>query len=143
MKKYVVKNKEGKYLTMLGFGNWSMVASKDMSYTFDDEKKAEMAIRAAKSGKLKDEDLTVSVMEGIRYVKTFESFLYEAVRVDTTPYKSVHTKDPKGYGMWYFSFKRDGDDAFAPPSSMNYGDAIKWAQNQAKEKGESVVYVLG
>jgi hypothetical protein len=78
MKKYVVKNKDGKYLTMLGFGNWSLVASKDMSYTFDNEKQAEMAMKDAKSHKLKDEELMVSVMEGLRYVKTYESFLNES-----------------------------------------------------------------
>ena len=143
MKKYVVKNKEGKYLTMLGMGNWSLVASKDMCYTFDNERQAEMAMKDAQSNKLKGVDLSVAVMEGMRYVKTYESFLYEAARIDTTPYKSVHTKDPKGYGLWHFSFKRNGDEPFGAPSSMNYGDAIKWAQGQAKEKGESIIYVLG
>jgi len=143
MKKYVVKNKDGKYLTMLGMGNWSLVASKDMCYTFDDERKAEMAMKDALSHKLKGEDLAVSVMEGMRYVKTYESFLYEAVRIDTTPYKAAHAKDPRGYGMWYFSYKRNGDDSFSVPTSMNYGDAVKWAQEQAKGKSETVIYVMG
>ena len=143
MKKYVVKNKEGKYLTMIGMGNWGLVASKDMRYTFDTEKQAEMAKMAkGQKDKIKDEDLEV-VAEGMRYIKTYESFLYEAVRIDTTPYKSVHTKDPKGYGLWYFSFNKNGDEPFGAPSSMNYGDAIKWAQGQAKEKGESIIYVMG
>lgn len=81
MKKYSVKNKDGKYLTMIGAGNWSLVASKDMRYTFDTEKQAEMAVKMAKGQKdtIKDEDLEV-VAEGIQYVKTYESFLVENIQ---------------------------------------------------------------
>ena len=144
MKKYVVKNKEGKYLTMIGMGNWGLVASKDMRYTFDTEKQAEMAAKMAKGqkDKIKDEDLEV-VAEGMRYIKTYESFLYEGARIDTTPYKSVHTKEPKGFGLWYFSFSKDGSDPMSPEKSMSYGDAIIWAQQQAKEKNQHIIYVLG
>jgi len=128
---------------MLGMGNWSLVASKDMCYTFDNERQAEVAMKDAQSNKLRGVDLSVSVMEGMQYVKTYESFLYEAVRVDTTPYKSVHTKEPKGFGLWYFSFSKDGSDPMSPEKSMNYGDALAWAQGQAKEKSQQTIYVLG
>ena len=59
MKKYVVRNKEGKYLTMLGIGNWSLADSKHMCYTFDNERQAEFAMKDAQSNKLKGTDLTV------------------------------------------------------------------------------------
>jgi hypothetical protein len=59
MKKYVVRNKEGKYLTMLGIGNWSLVDSKHMCYTFDNERQAEVAMKDAQSNKLKGTDLTI------------------------------------------------------------------------------------
>ena len=63
MEKYVVKSKEGKYLTMLGMGNWSLVDSKHMCYTFDNERQADIAMKDAQSNKLNGTDLTVSIME--------------------------------------------------------------------------------
>jgi hypothetical protein len=79
----------------------------------------------------------------MNYVKTYESFLYEGARIDTTPYKSVHTKEPKGFGLWYFSFSKDGSDPMSPEKSMSYGDAIIWAKQQAKEKNQRIIYVMG
>jgi hypothetical protein len=79
----------------------------------------------------------------MKNIPSFEEFLNEAARVDTFPYKASHSKDPKGFGLWYFSFSKDGSDSFSPEKSMSYGDALKWAQAQAKEKKQSVIYVMG
>jgi hypothetical protein len=79
----------------------------------------------------------------MKHLHTFESFLFEAVRVDTTPYRIVHTKEPKGHGLWFFSYRKDGDDTFAVPQSMNYGDAVKWAKDQAKKEGKDSIFVMG
>jgi len=77
----------------------------------------------------------------MKHLQTFESFLLEGVMtVDTSKYKGVHGKEPKGNGMW--AFEVGGEEIFTP-SKMSYADAKKWASEKAKEKGVNVVNVLG
>jgi hypothetical protein len=76
-------------------------------------------------------------------IKSYESFLRlnEAVTINTTRYERSYGKKPKGLGMWAFYFDKTGGEPIFTPQSMNYTDAIKWAKEQAKERGETMVYV--
>jgi hypothetical protein len=77
----------------------------------------------------------------MKHLKTFENFLSEgSINVNTSKYKTVHGKEPSGNGMW--AFEIGGEEIFTH-KAMNYADAKKWAMNQAKEKGENVIKVLG
>jgi hypothetical protein len=64
----------------------------------------------------------------------------ESVSVSTMPYKSAHGKEPRGNGMWAFSV--GGEDIFTP-KAMNYGEALKWAKEEAKKRNASEIKVLG
>ena len=75
-------------------------------------------------------------------LKKLKESVNEAARVDSSRYKRSHGKDPKGYGMWLFSFDEKGDDAFDVGSAMNYTAAKKLAAKKAKEAGKSHVYVM-
>jgi len=81
----------------------------------------------------------------MKHIKTFaqlrESVVNEAVSVDTIRYKRSHGKEPKGTGLWAFYFNRTGGDPIFAPTTMSYSDAVKWAKEEAKKAGKSVVYV--
>lgn len=79
----------------------------------------------------------------MKYVKLFEDFnnLNEKISVDTSRYERSHGKKPKGRGAWAFYFDRTGGEALFTPQSMDYTDAVKWAKEQAKEAGKTVIYV--
>jgi len=76
----------------------------------------------------------------MKHIKTFESFLYEAVSIDASKYVRVHGKQPKGNGQWGFEIK--GQEVFTP-HSMSYADACKWAKEEAKRLNAITAYTLG
>lgn len=76
----------------------------------------------------------------MKHIKTFESFLNEGITVNTSKYKGVHGKEPKGNGIWAFSV---GGEETMTPQAMSYTDAVKWASNIAKEKKLYSIEVLG
>jgi hypothetical protein len=78
----------------------------------------------------------------MKNIQSFEEFLNEAVRVETFLYKSSHSKEPRGIGLWYFSFTKNGSDSFSPETTMSYGDALKWAKEKAKKENKSTIYVM-
>lgn len=78
----------------------------------------------------------------MKHVKLFEQFIGEAVRVETFRYKASHGKEPKGTGLWIFSYEKSGDEYFSAPNSMSYADALKWVKGKAKEDSKSTVYVM-
>ena len=73
-------------------------------------------------------------------IDIIEESVNESVSVSTMPYKSAHGKEPRGNGMWAFSV--DGEDIFTP-KAMNYGEALKWAKEEAKKRNASEIKVLG
>jgi hypothetical protein len=77
-----------------------------------------------------------------QYVKPedIKGYVNESVSVSTMPYKSAHGKEPRGNGMWAFSV--GGEDIFTP-KAMNYGEALKWAKEEAKKRNASEIKVLG
>ena len=61
----------------------------------------------------------------------------------TDEYAGSHGRTPKGVGLWWFSFGRDGaytDEA--APGPMSYGDAKKWALRNARTLGADTIIVL-
>ena len=89
------------------------------------------------------------INEALKYVKercyeTYESkcneSLDEGVAVSTDRYKRSHGKNPSGWGGWAFYIDNDKEPMFTP-GPMNYSDAVKWAKEQAKNKGVNTVYV--
>jgi hypothetical protein len=77
----------------------------------------------------------------MKHIKLFEQFLNEVVSVDTVRYKRSHGKEPRGTGNWAFYFDRIGGDPMFTPTAMSYVDAVKWAKEEAKKAGKSIVYV--
>lgn len=80
----------------------------------------------------------------MKHIKTFSQLkesVNEAVSVDTIRYKRSHGKEPRGTGQWAFYFDRTGGDPIFTPTAMSYVDAVKWAKEEAKKSGKSVVYV--
>ena len=88
-------------------------------------------------------DLTLDEMGDLinKYPSVVKESLDEAIYVDTRGYKGSHGKEPKGFGAWAFYFDKKDRDVFFTPTSMSYGDAIKWAKEQAKVAGKSIIYV--
>jgi hypothetical protein len=80
-------------------------------------------------------------MKHINNYNNYKNLIKEAVSVRTDRYKRSHGKEPRGNGLWAFYFDdKEGDPIFAP-GAMNYADAIKWAKEEAKKAGKSVIYV--
>jgi hypothetical protein len=76
-----------------------------------------------------------------KYPKVVKESLDEALNIDASGYKRVHGKDPKGTGKWAFYFDKNERDVFFTPTAMSYGDALKWAKEQAKSAGKTTIYV--
>jgi hypothetical protein len=78
-----------------------------------------------------------------KHIPTFDSFLNEGIEVNTNKYQGAHGKKPSGNGMW--AFKLSGyqieQDAWTP-RAMNYGDAVKWAKEEAKKIKATRIDVL-
>lgn len=66
----------------------------------------------------------------------------EAVTVYNDRYVRAHGKAPRGKGLWAFSYDKRGEDSFWAPNSMSYSDAVKWAQQKAKEDGKGLVFLM-
>lgn len=66
----------------------------------------------------------------------------EAASVYTDRYVRAHGKAPRGKGLWAFSYDKRGEESFLIPNAMAYSDAVKWAQNKAKEDGKKIVFVM-
>jgi hypothetical protein len=80
-------------------------------------------------------------MKHINNYDNYKNLIKEAVSVRTDRYKRSHGKEPRGNGLWAFYFDdKEGDPIFTP-GAMNYSDAIKWAKEEAKKAGKSVIYV--
>ena len=64
------------------------------------------------------------------------------VQVNVSSYRAANFGAlPRGRGGWCFSIgSRDGVPVCAPTGS--YGDAKRWAQQQAAAAGASIVYLL-
>lgn len=79
----------------------------------------------------------------MKHIQSYESFLNEGLEVNTNKYQFAHGKKPNGNGMW--AFKLSGhqieQDAWTP-NAMNYGDAVKWAKEEAKKIGATRIDVL-
>lgn len=78
--------------------------------------------------------------------KNEEFELDEAVRVDTQRYVRSNKKEPSGRGRWLFTTKPMGtpkdDEVFSMSGIADYKQATKKAQDWAKKKGSSAVYVM-
>lgn len=77
----------------------------------------------------------------MKFIKTRNEFLNEAVRVETNRYERSHGKKPRGYGQWAFYFDDKGGEPIFTPKAMSYSDAIKWAKGEAKKAGKEYIYV--
>lgn len=77
----------------------------------------------------------------MKFIKTRNEFLNEAVRVETNRYERSHGKKPRGYGQWAFYFDDRGGDPIFTPKAMSYSDAVKWAKGEAKKAGKEYIYV--
>jgi len=77
----------------------------------------------------------------MRYIKTKDDFINEAVSVETNRYERSHGKKPRGTGQWAFYFTSTGGEPIFVPKSMSYSDAVKWAKGEAKKAGETTIYV--
>lgn len=66
----------------------------------------------------------------------------EALNIYKDIYVRSHGKDPKGTGMWAFSYSKGGEDPFFTPS-MPWVEAQKWAKEKAKNDGKNSIWVLG
>ena len=79
----------------------------------------------------------------MKHIQLFEDFINEGLEVNTNKYQGAHGKKPSGNGMW--AFKLSGhqieQDAWTP-NAMNYGDAVKWAKEEAKKIGATRIDVL-
>lgn len=78
--------------------------------------------------------------------KNEEYEMTEAVRVDTQRYVRSNKKEPSGRGRWLFTTKPMGtpkdDEVFSMSGIADYKQATKKAQDWAKGKGSSAVYVM-
>lgn len=78
--------------------------------------------------------------------KNEEYEMTEAVRVDTQRYVRSNKKEPSGRGRWLFTIKPMGtpkdDEVFSMSGIADYKQATKKAQDWAKGKGSSAVYVM-
>lgn len=78
--------------------------------------------------------------------KNEEYEMTEAVRVDTQRYVRSNKKEPSGRGRWLFTTKPMGtpkdDEVFSMSGIADYKQAMKKAQDWAKKKGSSAVYVM-
>jgi hypothetical protein len=77
----------------------------------------------------------------MKFIKTRNEFLNEAVRVETNRYERSHGKKPRGYGQWAFYFDDKGGEPIFTPKAMSYSDAVKWAKGEAKKAGKEYIYV--
>ena len=77
----------------------------------------------------------------MKFIKTRDQFINEAVRVETNRYERSHGKKPRGYGKWAFYFDDKGGEPIFTPTSMSYTDAVKWAKGEAKKAGKEYIYV--
>ena len=77
----------------------------------------------------------------MKFIKTRNEFLNEAVRVETNRYERSHGKKPRGYGQWAFYFDDRGGEPIFTPKAMSYSDAVKWAKGEAKKAGKEYIYV--
>lgn len=77
----------------------------------------------------------------MRYIKTKDDFINEAVSVETNRYERSHGKKPRGTGQWAFYFTSTGGEPIFVPKAMSYSDAVKWAKGEAKKAGETTIYV--
>jgi hypothetical protein len=77
----------------------------------------------------------------MKFIKTRNEFLNEAVRVETNRYERSHGKKPRGYGKWAFYFDDKGGEPIFTPKAMSYSDAVKWAKGEAKKAGKEYIYV--
>lgn len=77
----------------------------------------------------------------MRYIKSKDDFINEAVSVETNRYERSHGKKPRGTGQWAFYFTSTGGEPIFVPKSMSYSDAVKWAKGEAKKAGETTIYV--
>jgi len=60
------------------------------------------------------------------------------VRFDTHKYVAVVGKAPRGWGMWFF-----GIGLYQYSYTGTYAEAKRWAEQEARKQGETVVEVLG
>ena len=77
----------------------------------------------------------------MKYIKSKDDFINEAVSVETNRYERSHGKKPRGTGQWAFYFTSTGGEPIFVPKSMSYSDAVKWAKGEAKKAGETTIYV--
>ena len=77
----------------------------------------------------------------MKYLRSREQFIGEAVEVKTNRYQRTHGKKPKGFGQWAFYFDDMGGEPIFVPKAMNYSDAVKWAKGEAKKAGKREIYV--
>ena len=77
----------------------------------------------------------------MKFIRTRNEFLNEAVRVETNRYERSHGKKPRGYGQWAFYFDDKGGEPIFTPKAMSYSDAVKWAKGEAKKAGKEYIYV--
>ncbi len=77
----------------------------------------------------------------MKNVLGFEDFINESVGVITRRYERSHGKKPRGGSHWAFYFDDIGGDPIFAPGRMNYADAVKWAKEEAKKAGKTMVYV--
>src|SRR6056300_1226950 len=77
----------------------------------------------------------------MKFIRTRNEFLNEAVRVETNRYERSHGKKPRGYGQWAFYFDDRGGEPIFTPKAMSYSDAVKWAKGEAKKAGKEYIYV--
>lgn len=71
------------------------------------------------------------------------------MRIETSTYRNMHGKQPKGYGLWFFglTFRSNPDEPFRSAVDTvqftgNYGDAKRAALKTAKVQGAVAVEVL-
>ena len=77
----------------------------------------------------------------MKFIKTRDQFINEAVRVETNRYERAHGKKPRGFGQWAFYFDDMGGEPIWVPKAMSYSDAVKWAKGEAKKAGKEYIYV--
>ena len=78
-----------------------------------------------------------------------QTMLTEDADIVATPYRASHGKHPRGTGNWAFQLrkrKNDTDGEMFWPSAnsgpMRYTEALKLAQQAAKESGANYIYVM-
>lgn len=62
------------------------------------------------------------------------------VRFDTSDYRRSHGKQPKGWGVWAFTFSTDGGadgEFWFTPHAMSYANAKVAAAAEAKRQAEA------